>query len=413
MKSIKVFILLSIAFFCFDLQAQWINCNGPYGGSIFALENNSELVIAGTYNGIFVSTNNGLSWTQRNFGIPQIPITSLLVKGNTIFAGTETQLGVGGIYKSTDNAISWIPANNGLTVSAISRIFSIVASDSALYASAYGKGVYKSFDNGDNWFEINSGLTSTAVRNLAQSSGYIYCATEGGIYRSSNSGLGWVKLSNGLPTGAVFSIGAVGEFVYTSFFTNEIFRSTNYGLFWTDITGGLPAAIIPPYAFFGANKYNVFAGTYGNGIYHTSNFGVNWTAQSQGLPDSTTVSCFTIKDTTMFAGTIYGAFRRPVSQLVGIRQISSAVPGSFALEQNFPNPFNPKTVIRFSLSQTQNVTLKVYDILGKETASLINEKMLPGTYEYSFNAANLSSGIYFYKLTAGSFSQTKKMLLSK
>lgn len=413
MRLLKILILSAVVLFGIDSQAQWINCNGPYGGSIFALEKNQDLVIAATYNGIFVSTNNGQSWTQRNFGMPQIPVTSLLVKGSTILAGTETQLGVGGIYKSTDNAISWAPANNGLMVSGISRIFSIVSSDSALYASAYGKGVYKSFDNGDNWFEINAGLTSTAVRNLAQSNGFIYCATEGGIYRSSNSGLGWIKLSNGLPTGAVFSIGAIDEFVFASFFTNEIFRSTNYGLFWTDITNGLPPAIIPPYAFYGANKYNIFAGTYGNGIYRTSNFGTNWTSKSDGLPDSTTVSCFTIKDTTMYAGTIYGVFRRSTSQLVGINQISSAVPKTFKLEQNYPNPFNPETIIRFSVPAFDNVILKVYNIQGKEVAALINKKLQPGIYESSFNGTGLPSGAYFVRLISGSFAETKKMILSK
>jgi endonuclease/exonuclease/phosphatase family metal-dependent hydrolase len=80
------------------------------------------------------------------------------------------------------------------------------------------------------------------------------------------------------------------------------------------------------------------------------------------------------------------------------------------LEQNFPNPFNPNTVIRYSIGSHQYVTLKVYDILGNEVATLVNEEKSAGSYEVKFNASTLSSGIYFYRLTIGSFSSAKKMI---
>ena len=95
------------------------------------------------------------------------------------------------------------------------------------------------------------------------------------------------------------------------------------------------------------------------------------------------------------------------------------IPNSFSLEQNYPNPFNPSTRIRYSISdviasetkQSQLVTLKVYDVLGNEVATLVNEERTAGSYEVDFNAAGLSSGIYFYKLQAGSYTQTRKMIL--
>jgi len=83
---------------------------------------------------------------------------------------------------------------------------------------------------------------------------------------------------------------------------------------------------------------------------------------------------------------------------------------AFKLEQNFPNPFNPNTVIRYSIGSHQYVTLKVYDILGNEVATLVNEEKSAGSYEVKFNASTLSSGIYFYRLTIGSFSSAKKMI---
>ena len=87
------------------------------------------------------------------------------------------------------------------------------------------------------------------------------------------------------------------------------------------------------------------------------------------------------------------------------------VPLEFRMEQNYPNPFNPSTIIRFSVSEKSNVVLKVYDILGSEVATLVNNDMDIGRYEVEFRADNYSSGIYIYKISAGNFVSTKKMIL--
>ncbi len=102
----------------------------------------------------------------------------------------------------------------------------------------------------------------------------------------------------------------------------------------------------------------------------------------------------------------------------GVKQISSTIPGRFSLSQNYPNPFNPATIIKFdipALGQMHafNVNLKVYDILGREVAVLINKQLLPGSYEVDWNAANYPSGVYFYRLEAEGFSESKKMVLVK
>jgi hypothetical protein len=100
---------------------------------------------------------------------------------------------------------------------------------------------------------------------------------------------------------------------------------------------------------------------------------------------------------------------------VGIRKISSVVEG-YKLEQNYPNPFNPTTKINFSLPKKENVSLKVYDILGNEAASLINNQViLQGSYSYEFNSTdyNLTSGVYYYNLKTDNFTTTKKMILIK
>jgi len=85
----------------------------------------------------------------------------------------------------------------------------------------------------------------------------------------------------------------------------------------------------------------------------------------------------------------------------------------YKLSQNFPKPFNPTTTIKYSLPEQQFVSLKIFDILGREVATLVNENKSAGNYEMNFDANNLSSGVYFYRLHAGSFIETKKMLLMK
>jgi endo-1,4-beta-xylanase len=101
------------------------------------------------------------------------------------------------------------------------------------------------------------------------------------------------------------------------------------------------------------------------------------------------------------------------SNPTAVEKTISGLPSQFQLEQNFPNPFNPATTIRYSISQTSKVTLRVFDLLGKEIQTLVNTAQMPGQYQVTFDARNLTSGVYFYRLTAGSYTETKKLVLMK
>jgi phosphatidylserine/phosphatidylglycerophosphate/cardiolipin synthase-like enzyme len=101
------------------------------------------------------------------------------------------------------------------------------------------------------------------------------------------------------------------------------------------------------------------------------------------------------------------------SILVGVDQVDNQIPTSFSLLQNYPNPFNPTTRIQYALPSAQRVLLKVYDILGREVATLVNEQQNPGSYRVELNAGGLASGVYFYRLEAGKFVEQRKMLLLK
>ncbi len=92
---------------------------------------------------------------------------------------------------------------------------------------------------------------------------------------------------------------------------------------------------------------------------------------------------------------------------------NNKVLNEFSLSQNYPNPFNPSTVIKFSIPKTSMVNLTVYDVLGREVMTLVNDMMKPGNYNVQFDASALSSGVYFYTINAGDFADTKKMLFVK
>ena len=96
-----------------------------------------------------------------------------------------------------------------------------------------------------------------------------------------------------------------------------------------------------------------------------------------------------------------------------VEEISTNIPSSFALEQNYPNPFNPSTTIQFALAKRSHVTLKLFDIIGREVTTLVDEKFGPGTHKVVLEANELPSGVYFYRLTAGRFVETRKLTLLK
>lgn len=107
-------------------------------------------------------------------------------------------------------------------------------------------------------------------------------------------------------------------------------------------------------------------------------------------------------------------WRIPLSEMVtSVIQPTDLGPKIFDLSQNYPNPFNPSTTISYQLPETGNVNIKVYDVLGKEVATLVNNEQRAGSYKVDFNGSSLASGIYYYQIRAGKFVETKKMILLK
>jgi len=177
-----------------------------------------------------------------------------------------------------------------------------------------------------------------------------------------------------------------------------IFRSTDSGSHWEHVNMGLPSTSVTVLTAIGNN---FFTGTTA-GIVVSSDSGATWTNVMSGTA-MWYVQTLISDGTYLFSGSRHtGVWRRPLSEMVtSVQEEQFGLPTIIRLEQNYPNPFNPITTIQFSIPNPAFVTLKVYDLLGREVCVLVNEKKAPGSYEVTFDGTGLSSGVYFYRLQAG------------
>jgi hypothetical protein len=113
----------------------------------------------------------------------------------------------------------------------------------------------------------------------------------------------------------------------------------------------------------------------------------------------------------LYAGSASGNIYKSIQTVSGFSESTSELPQSFYLYQNYPNPFNPSTSIRFSVPQRTHVQLKVFDVIGCEIVTLVNDELEAGNYDITFSAGGISSGVYIYQLKAGTYLESKKMML--
>jgi hypothetical protein len=155
--------------------------------------------------------------------------------------------------------------------------------------------------------------------------------------------------------------------------------------------------------------------------YNLSNGDTIWTKMENGISNvSDYASGVTVIDServfitgSAVSGSTSMYTLRYMNQIVGIKPISTEIPAKFNLDQNYPNPFNPSTSIRFDIAKASIVKITVFDVTGREVEVIANENVKPGKYEATWDASKYSSGVYFYQLSAGEFTDTKKMILSK
>ena len=419
---------------------QWVSAIGSNGKDVFA----------GTpYGfGIFHSTNFGDTWIQS--GLTNVTcFYDFYFTDSNIFTATYN-----GLYLSTNIGSTWTKVNNGLPTSSFFPVYKIAASHNNVYIGT-GNGVYISSDNGTSWKVKVNDFYNNAY-SIAVCDTNIFVATEYGIFLSTNNGDAWTPVNNGLPTGDYDALVVIGTNIFTAKGYN-VFLTTDFGSNWTDISTGL--ANFSVYSLI-ASKDKLFAGTWGGGVWERplseltlpvelSSFscaptdkGIKliWTTVTEinnygfyversfdkkswnqigfvkGNGNSIVSNNYTFVDNIIRGSKISYRLKQVdengTVKYSGIIE-SNEVVNEFILEQNYPNPFNPTTTINYSLPKAGNVKLTVYNAIGSKVATIVNEYKTAGIYFVQFNGSNLASGIYLYRLESGNFSSVKKFIFLK
>jgi len=230
-----------------------------------------------------------------------------------------------------------------------------------------------------------------------------------GFQFSGNNGTSWVEA--GFTNESVYAIAVIDNNIFVSA-RDSVFRTTDLGITWTPASNNLPTNKVLTFAVY---ENNLFASTQNFGVWLSTDFGGNWTNESDGFDPTHQAYALIVNEPYLFAGRYNrGVWRRLLSDMVtSVELTDDQIPNNFTLKQNYPNPFNPSTKIEYSIPSESFVELKVYDVLGNEVATLVNEQQQAGVYRADFNAVNLPSGMYFARITASEFTQVVKMILLK
>ncbi len=389
---------------------------------------NSQTGFIAGLNGLILKTSNGGSlWSQQN--------TNTGRRLNKIqFLDNDTGYAVGDygtILKTVDGGHNWSSLVSGFSQDLYDVEFS-VNSFTGYVSGWFGK-LAKTTDGGNTWFSIGSFNKEILAMNFPTDNliGYVATGYER-IYKTINGGQNWDIKYDGNNANAnimdiFFPFGTETGYALSSTGSqsNKILKTTDGGNSWSIIDAGTSSSLLSIAFPTPQVGYIAAGGLYGTSptpFLKSTDGGLNWNFVSVPYGYSLTSVCFpngvdtgyvvgnqsgAIIKTVNGGGSISSVFDLPIQQSVT----------DFNLSQNYPNPFNPSTRINYQLPVNSNVTLKVYDILGNEIATLVNELKSTGTYEVTFNPESSikhpASGIYFYQLKAGEYLETKKMILIK
>jgi photosystem II stability/assembly factor-like uncharacterized protein len=327
------------------------------------------------------------------------------------------------LVKTTDGGTNWTQINSPKALRI--RDMSVLNEDTIWIADDFfSRNVYRTTNGGSNWeLQYSTGNQITRVYFFNGELGFLNVTS--GLWRTTNSGLNWTQVPGENGFRDMYFADSL-----TGWKCNVLMKkTTDGGLTWITQTlqsgGYIQTSGISSFSninadtIWGVGGYVLFPNNQVRAIMHrTTNGGGNWLYQ---IPD-TSVIVFPEYVEFDNSKTGWGYDVAPTgihtktggdSIFLSIQQISSEIPSDFVLHQNYPNPFNPVTRIRFDIPVTGDVKFMVYDILGKQVELLVDEKLSTGSYEYTFNASRLSSGVYFYTLRTDKAVLTKKMLLTK
>ncbi len=415
--NMKKFIVIFLLMFCSNLFSQWINQKYPAGSQYIYFSsyffNGSTGFIVGSGLSILKTTNGGSNWDLRFLNGYDFRGIDFISNSTGIAAGFYTT----GLYsRTTDGGANWTkyynPGGNFL--------YKIkYASGDTLYGCGYTGYIMKSTNGGLEFFQQISNTTEILSAMHVVNNNIVYAGgANGKLVKTTNGGTNWFSLQSNMDYDIIdmqFLNANMGYFAaYGS--SGGIFRTVNGGLNWTrlPITPGIQMTAV--YYVNSSVGYAVGVFQAGKFSYHkaikTTDGGLDW----QELPTGNFLWMRSVYFVNEYTGWITGDGNQILKTTSGgltfINENGETI-SDFNLEQNYPNPFNPSTIINYQLTINSFVILNVYDVNGKLLKELVNEKQSAGNYSVDFDGSGLPSGTYIYRLQAGDFSETKKMVLLK
>ncbi len=365
------------------------------------------------YNTILKTTNSGTNWIKTILQGNHQSLT--FTDNNTGYIAGDS----GKIFITTNSGLNWAAQNSGTESNLTSVNF--VNSQTGI-VTGYGKTLLKTTNGGTNWFSISNiiWVVDFLSSKIVGENNYYATGTDSYIIRTTNGGANWIPYTQGevnplftvdfINSSTGFATGCCGMFMVT----------TNSGVNWSSNNYLSLGFTVHSLKFI--NTSTGFCSG-GNGMmYRTTSGGAFWDSTITGT-DQTLYSLQMLNNTTGWVVGGYGTILKTTNGggpgfPIGIEPVSEIIPQKFSLYQNYPNPFNPITRIKFDVktndkSKTEKINLSVFDAAGRKTGVIVDMELAPGSYQVDFDGSELPSGVYYYRLTSGGFSHTRKMVILK
>lgn len=421
MKIISKFLLI---IFTISLShnlslSQWVQTTSGTSSFLTSIQciSNTTNYAAGFGGTVLKSTNSGQSWQTLTS-----PSASNI---NKIFfpptgSATTGWVATTGVYKSTNGGINWVQQ---LTSGSFSDLAFIDLNTGFAVRTTI---VSKTTNGGTNFTNIsytaNTAINASKIKHVIGQTVMVLGVDNANdttfVFRSTNLGDTWTQIFK--TPGVFFDMNFVNSSTGIMCGDNGLTkRTTNGGTSWNTVTTPESNDLLGIHFASSSIVYMVGSGGI---ILKSTNAGVNWFSQTCPVTSNLrAINVFPADDNGIIVGASGTVLRTTNGGITSLVQTGNEIPERFSLKQNYPNPFNPQTKITFSIPLSRGVSegrgvftsLKVYDILGKEAALLVNENLSPGNYTIDFDASALPSGTYFYRITAGNFNEVKKMTLIK
>lgn len=379
----------------------------------------NEYLLAGDYRGVYISTDDGKSWYPSTNGI-QGYIDDVAINSIGYFYASSAN----NIFRSTNFGSSWQIIYNGASTEY--KIILEIPGNHYIYAGQDWGKIILSTDNGETWLYLGANFIVNRINSIAVDSlGNIFAGNWWGeIFKSVNNGISWNRVNSGMIGGPILNLFCDSDgSIFVGPYGGGVFRGV--GTTFTPLqvklasphTASQNVVLNPTLKWFASNTID-----YRFQLSSNKYFDSLLIIHDEILSD-TSVTIDSLIKGSYYSWRVAGRNEFGWSIWSDVFWFKTILPTdinddresrfSYRLDQNFPNPFNPLTTIGYSLSEYSKVTIKIYDILGNEIKTLVNREEPAGVYDLTWDAGNLPSGIYFYKIQAGTYTETKKMILMK